>query len=245
MLVDVLGCDGTYPGPGSATAGFLVRSHDTVVWMDAGVGTLAELTKRVALDQVDAIVVSHAHIDHCADLAIYHHAATYGPVQLEPVRLYAAEGVLERIAAFNSDTVKSFDHQLVRNGDVTHVGETSLRFGPANHSTAAVSIRVATGHGSVVYTGDTGWDDRLVEFASGANVLLSESTIVGSSEGVNGHQSATEAGRLAARAGVGRLVLVHIPPHLNRLQAVAEAATEFAGPVEAARPGMIIEIGDQ
>jgi len=243
MLVDVLGCDGTYPGPGSATAGFLVRSGDTVLWMDAGVGTLAELTKRVPLQELDAIAVSHSHIDHCADLAIYHHAASYGPERLEPIALFAAEGVLDRIAAFNSGTVESFDHRIVGNGDTTEVGDLAIAFGPANHSTDAVSIRVTNAAGSMVYTGDTGWDDRLVEFARGAEVLLSEATLVGLATGVNGHQSPTEAGRLAHRAGVGRLVLVHIPPHLDRTVAVAEAASEFDGPVEAARPGMTIEIG--
>lgn len=243
MLVDVLGADGTYPGPGSATAGFLIRSGGTVVWMDAGVGTLAELTKRVALDQLDAIAVSHAHIDHCADLAIYHHAATYGPRQLSPVRLFAAEGVLDRIAAFNSGTVASFDHHLVRNGEAVDIGDLRLEFGPAHHSTEAVSIKASSAHGTMVYTGDTGWDDRLVDFARRADVLLSEGTIVGSPVGVNGHQSATEAGRLALQAEVGRLVLVHIPPHLDRDQAVEEASSEFDGPVEAAHSGMTIEIG--
>lgn len=245
MLIDVLGCDGTYPGPGSATAGFLVRAGDTVLWMDAGVGTLAELTKRIRLSELDAIAVSHSHIDHCADLAIYHHAASYGPEQLEPITLFAAEGVLDRIAAFNSGTVASFDHRRVSNGDATEVGDLKLEFGPANHSTDAVSMRVTNSSGSLVYTGDTGWDDRLVDFAGGATVLMSEATLVGVPDGINGHQSATEAGRLAHRAGVERLVLVHIPPHLDRALAVAEASSEFDGQVDAARPGMTIEVGSK
>ncbi len=243
MFVDVLGAAGTYPGPGSATAGFLLRSGATAVWMDAGVGTLAELMSRMAIEDLDAIVVSHSHIDHCADLAIYHHAATYGPHALAPIPLFAADGVLDRIAAFNSGTVASFDHQVVREGDDVEIGDFSLAFGPANHSDGAVSIKASSAHGTLVYTGDTGWDDRLVEFAREADVLLAEATVVGSAEGIHGHQSPTEAGRLAARADVRRLILVHIPPHLDRGQAVTEASTEFDGPIEAARSGMTFEIG--
>lgn len=243
MLVDVLGAAGTYPGPGSATAGFLLRSGATAVWMDAGVGTLAELMSRIGIEDLDAIVVSHSHIDHCADLAIYHYAATYGPHALAPIPLYAADGVMDRIEAFHSGTVASFDHHVVREGDAVEIGDLSLAFGPANHSAGAVSIKATNAQGTLVYTGDTGWDDRLVEFAHAADVLLSEATVVGAAEGINGHQSPTEAGRLAARADVGRLILVHVPPHLGRDQAVTEASTEFDGPIEAARSGTTIEIG--
>ena len=242
MRVDALGCDGTYPGPGSATAGFLVQSGSASIWMDAGSGTLARLTERIALSDLSAIAVSHSHIDHCADLAIYHHAARYGPVPLEPVQLLAAEGVLDRIAAFNSGTVESFDHQVVADGDVHAVGDMEVRFGPANHSAPAVSMRISNGDNAVVYTGDTGWDDRLVAFSRGAAVLLSEATNVGAEPSGNGHQSAAEAGRLARQAGVGRLVLVHIPPHIDKAQSIAEARAEFSGPVEVAHPGLIIEV---
>lgn len=243
MLFDVLGCDGTYPGPGSATAGFLIRSGDTAVWMDAGVGTFAQLTRRIDLAELSAVAISHSHVDHCSDLAIYHHAAAYGPARLEPLALYAPEGVVERLLACNPSALDSFDHHLVEMGTRVDLDGLRLQFGPAIHSAPAVSMRISNEAGSLLYTGDTGWDERLVDFASNTDVLVAEATIVGSRQGENGHQSAAEAGRLAQRAAAGRLVLVHVPPHLDRGQAVAEAEAEFDGVVTAAREGLTIEVG--
>lgn len=243
MRLDILGCDGTYPGPGSATAGFLVQTDTTSVWMDAGIGTLARLTERIALDQLSAIAVSHRHIDHCADLAAFHHAARFGADALPPVDLYAAAGVLERIEAFNAGSAASFVHHEVADGDQAEIGDLSIKFGPTAHSAVAVSMRVESGDSSLVYTGDTGWHDRLAEFSEGADLLLSEATQVGAASGSNGHQSPADAGRLARQARVRRLVLVHIPPHLSRRQAEAEAAEHFGGQISAGEPGTIIEVG--
>lgn len=244
MRLDVLGCDGTYPGPGSATAGFLVRTAETALWMDAGVGTLARLTQLVSLAEVAAILVSHRHIDHCADLAAWHHAARFGAEPIAPVDLYAAAEVYDAITAFNPSSAVSFNHHEVTTGDATTVGDLAISFGPTNHSAVAVSMRLEADGASLVYTGDTGWDDRLVDFARSADALLAEATLVGQVGGANGHQSPAEAGKLARLAGARRLMLVHIPPHLDSHQAVQEAATEYEGPIDAGHAGLTLDLGE-
>lgn len=243
MRLDILGCDGTYPGPGTATAGFLIHTDTSALWMEAGIGTLARLTERIDLPDLTAIAVSHRHIDHCADLAAFHHAARFGAQPIDRCPLYAAEGVLERLTAFNPGTEESFHHHRVEPGDDTPVGDLRIAFGPTNHSAEAVSMRIEDAEGSVAYTGDTGWDDRLVEFAAGVDLLVSEATLVGEASGRDGHQSPADAGRLARLAGAGRLLLVHIPPHLDRDRAVEEARAEFEGPISAGRERMIIDVG--
>lgn len=243
MRFDVLGSDGTYPGPGSATAGFLVQTAGTNLWIDAGVGTLARLTERVSLHDVSAILVSHRHIDHCADLAAWHHAARFGAEPVAPVDLYAAQGVLDAIVGLNASSADSFVHHEVTMGDEAPIGDVAVSFGPTNHSAEAVSMRLESGESSLVYTGDTGWDDRLVDFARSADLLVSEATLVGQARGANGHQSPSEAGRLAQLAGAKQLVLVHIPPHLDRRQAEREAATTFSGTIVAGHAGLTIDLG--
>ena len=59
LSITVLGCSGTYAGPGGACSGYLVRSNDTSVWLDTGPGSLANLQQHVDLTSLDAIVVSH------------------------------------------------------------------------------------------------------------------------------------------------------------------------------------------
>lgn len=77
MSLTVLGCCGSYPGPGQACSGYLVRAIGTSVWVDAGTGTLANLQRHVRLQEVDAIVLSHEHPDHWMDLTGAYVAAKY------------------------------------------------------------------------------------------------------------------------------------------------------------------------
>ncbi|MGH3495644.1 MAG: MBL fold metallo-hydrolase, partial [Sciscionella sp.] len=83
MQLTVLGCSGSVPGPGLATSGYLLRSADTTVVLELGNGTLAQLAGLVDPFDIDALVFSHLHADHCADFAAlavyrrYHPAPPY------------------------------------------------------------------------------------------------------------------------------------------------------------------------
>jgi len=68
LSVTVLGCSGSYPGPGGACSGYLVEGGGTAVWLDAGSGTLANLQKHLSIVELDAVVISHEHVDHWTDL---------------------------------------------------------------------------------------------------------------------------------------------------------------------------------
>ena len=55
--------------------------------------------------------------------------------------------------------------------------------------------------------------------------------------------SARDAGRQAADAGVGTLVLTHLLPGTDRRRSAAAARAEFGGPIKVARPGLRLEVG--
>ncbi len=78
LSITVLGCSGTYAGPGGACSGYLVRSNDTSVWVDTGPGSLANLQQHIDLASLDAIVVSHSHPDHWGELGVVRNALKYG-----------------------------------------------------------------------------------------------------------------------------------------------------------------------
>jgi ribonuclease BN (tRNA processing enzyme) len=83
----------------------------------------------------------------------------------------------------------------------------------------------------------------LVELAGGADVFLCEASWTDSPDRPpHLHLSGTEAGRIAARAGVAELLLTHIPPWTSREDVISEAKAEFNGPVHAVVPGEAIEI---
>ena len=79
MKLTVLGCSGSLPGPDSPASGYLVEEDEYRLVLDLGHGALGTLQQHVAPQDVDAIILSHLHSDHCIDLTAYVNALRYGP----------------------------------------------------------------------------------------------------------------------------------------------------------------------
>lgn len=231
LSVTVLGCSGSYPGPGAACSGYLVRGAGTSVWLDAGSGTLANLQLHVALDQVDAVVLTHEHPDHWSDLEGYRVACTY-VVEHAGVPVYAPAGVEERLSA---DSAPAFEWHTVAGGDAVNVGGLQLRFSRTDHPPETLAVRVDGDGRSLVYSADTGPAWSLADLGPGIDVALCEATYLADREGTAGHLSARQAGAMAAQAAAGRLVLTHVWPTVDPEASRAEAEAAYGRPVELAR----------
>ena len=123
----------------------------------------------------------------------------------------------------------------------------SLEMIPVRHFTAthAVSMSVAGGDGGrIVFGADGRASSELIEAARGAEVLIAEATLADPDPAPverQGHMSASEAGRVAAEAGVGRLVLTHISDELDLERSRRLAAEQFTGEVAIAAEGLSFE----
>jgi len=96
---------------------------------------------------------------------------------------------------------------------------------------------------TLVYSGDSGSCDALVELARDADVFLCEASWTHSPERPpHLHLSGTEAGRIATKAGAAELLLTHIPPWTSREDVISEAKAEFDGPVRAVVCGETIDV---
>ncbi len=86
--------------------------------------------------------------------------------------------------------------------------------------------------------------DAIIDLARGADVFLCEASWTHSPDRPpNLHLSGTEAGRIATAAGVGELLLTHIPPWTSREDVISEAKAEFGGPVHAVVCGETFNVG--
>lgn len=247
MRVHVIGSSGTYPVPGRPGSGYLIEHYGTRVWCDAGPGTFLALPVDSAL--VDAVVISHQHPDHCSDLFAAFHAWTYCPQPRRGVPLYAPEAVLERLSRFvdqgqGSALAETFSFQPVWTGDRVGVGDLSVSFVETDHSVPNVGSRWEADGRALFFTGDTGPRGAWRVSARGVDVLLSEAVYQGERGAADypHHLTATEAGEIAREVGARRLVLTHIPPHLDVSRSVHEAELSFDRPVSAAAPGMSIDV---
>lgn len=240
----VLGSNGTYPTPGRPASGYLVSGGGTTVLLDVGPGVAMALQDAVAPDDLDGIVVSHVHPDHCSDLFALFNLYRFGPTARRGLPVFLPEGAAARLAAFlraetGHELYSVFDFRTVRPGDESRVGALDLAFGAAVHPIPSLVTAVGYLGRRLVYTGDTGPGADVEEMSRGADLLLAEATYQGEAEPGRWpyHMLASEAGELAAAAGVSRLVVCHVAPTLDVETSVGEAAAEFGGPVAWAEPG--------
>jgi ribonuclease BN (tRNA processing enzyme) len=264
VRITVLGKSPSWQDAGGACSGYLVESSGHRLLLDCGNGVFGKLRSRCDYTEVDAVVISHLHADHFLDLVPFSYALTYAPRQ-QPVAvdrwpgtdtparpaLHAPPGATETfrrvVGAWGGDDLveKAFELREYDPGERLEAGPLGVRFHAVEHfvPTYAVEITAGADGGRFVFGADTAPDDGLVEFATGADLLIVEATLPRPErEGPRGHLTPAEAGEHAARAGVGRLVLTHISDELDESWARREAQEAFGGPVEVAREGAVYAV---
>jgi ribonuclease BN (tRNA processing enzyme) len=250
VLLTVLGCSGSVPGPNSPASGYLVEADDFLLVLDLGNGTLAELQCYADPFLLGALVFSHLHPDHCADFTAltvfrrYHPAAqTRGRTRL-PV--YAPTDAPTRFAAaYAPDPEELARTDLTDTYDFHALAPETFQIGPFEvtaervaHPCEAFGFRISHGGRTLVYTGDSGPCDGLDKLADGADLLLAEGSWTHDpSRPTDMHLSGRQAGELAARAGVGKLMITHVLPWTNREVVLAEARAAYSGEARLAEMG--------
>jgi ribonuclease BN (tRNA processing enzyme) len=123
-------------------------------------------------------------------------------------------------------------------GVTARIGALGILAAPVEHSCEAYAVRISHAGRALVYSGDTGPCPQLVKLATGADLLLAEASWPDRPDNPAGiHLSGKDAGEAAAAAGVGRLLITHVPPWTDAAQVLTEAKAAFDGPTELARAG--------
>lgn len=239
LTFKVLGCSGTYAAAGEACSGYLLRSLTTTIWVDCGPGTLANLQKEVKLTDLDAIIVSHHHPDHCAELPVAYNAAKYY-LDIERIPVLAPRDVQRVTEAFQSfgDTSDLFEWKIVSDGDTAQVGDISVRFSQTDHPVETLAMRFDCGDKSVVFTSDTGSNWSLSKLGRDPGLVVGEGTFL-HAEAIPevSHVSCVWLAEQANQVGAKQLVVTHVPPGSDPAEHLAEAAAVFEGPAFVASTG--------
>lgn len=244
LNVTVLGSSGMFATKQRACAGYLVEVGEKHLLLDCGAGTWRNLLEHLDYADIDGVILTHRHPDHVSDLFQVFHARRYGQADALPsIPLWAPAETLERLTGFAKELDQSFEFASVSPGDSIHVGEADFSFFSMAHPPDTVGVRIQTGGAVVAYSSDTGPTGDLDALASGADLFICEATLQESDELWEGHLSATQAGEVAARAGVKKVVLTHLPPGRDAGLSLAEAhKTSGGAEVQLAADGLKLEV---
>ena len=241
MRITIIGCMGAYPPPGGATSGYLIEDGDTRVLLECGSGVLSQLQQKLSLYELDGVVISHYHPDHCADLGCLQYAAMIETqLSKRTKQLYAwGPGEPERLTYYEYCAGCSYE-------GIPYFRIGTLRFETCEniHEIKSYAIKVTDSQGkSFVFSGDTGYYEKLGSFAKNADCFLCESSFYAEQK-LHGklHMNVEEAARLAADARVKQLVLTHLPHYGDTYRLVSQARAEFEGEVCLAEPEQQIDL---
>lgn len=225
MKITTLGCLGAYPYNGQGTTGFLLESDGYHLLLDAGSGTLLELEKVLDPLDLDAVILSHYHHDHIADLGVLqYYWQLYPKTGERPVLPIYGHG--EDVTAFERLTMpnvsQAYDYLAEES---LEIGPFSIRFMKTIHPVTCYAMRfVEKSTGKVfVFTGDSGYLEDFVDFTKDADLFLADTYLFAGNENHFAHFTSKEAGDIAKAAGVKQLVLTHLPQHGDLMQLQQEA----------------------
>ncbi|OEV10426.1 MBL fold metallo-hydrolase [Streptomyces nanshensis] len=250
MELTVLGGCGAWPTPGQACSGYLVVCDGFRLLIDPGYATLPPLLATVRAEEVDAVLVTHGHPDHCADLNPLLRARALGGADPPPppLPLYSLPGALDAVLALDATGMLdgAWTPREFSAGARFGIGPFSVATWLLPHFVPNAGLRLTDPRGRVLaYTGDTGPSPRLPELARDADLFLCEATRPDAVPAQDAGRllSARLAGRYARQAGAARLLLTHLWPGTPHEDALGAARDAFAGPLGVATSGTVVRPG--
>lgn len=260
MELIILGSGTAAPSLRRGAPGYLLAPGGDRVVLETGCGTMARLLKAgVSHDQVSHILYSHNHLDHTGELASWLFTSRIpASARTAPLTIAGSAGFMRMLASLRALyghwlDAETYALTLVTlgaaggdgdrtAGPVVSFGSWSVQAFPVNHIESSLGYRITDDHGRVLaFTGDSDRCGSLVEMARGADLLLIEASSP-DGEKIEGHLTPSEAGEIARRAGVGRVVLTHFYPACDQADMLGQLRRTYDGEAVLAEDGMRVTI---
>lgn len=254
MQLTIIGCSGSFAGPDSPASCYLVeadadgRTYRLLV--DLGSGSLGALQRHLDPADVDAVLLTHLHPDHCLDLTGLYVYRTYHPAHVfdRPLPVHGPAGSRERLhAAYEGIHGDGMDGQFrfhtITDRDQVEVGPMRVTALRVRHPAEAYGFRIEADAAVLALTGDTDSCPALPELCRDADLVLADSAFVEGRDAESGiHLTGRRAAEAALAGGARRLMLTHIPAWNDPEVCRAQAAEVWPDEVELAKPGATYEL---
>jgi ribonuclease BN (tRNA processing enzyme) len=247
MRVTVLGCQSPYPGPDGATAGYLVQTSGASLLLDCGSGVLSQLGKYLPITRLDAVILSHYHHDHMADVGVLQygimvHQAVGDRKLQNPLPIYGPAEPSDR--AFSMHYQEAMRFFPIDDTSELTIGDMQITFLRTDHEIPCYAVRIEADGKSLVYGADSGPDTAWEPFASQADLFICEVTILqrDTPPVLDGHLSVELSSQIGQKMKVKRLLLTHLYPDYTEEEVLREAKDYTYGECLVAKVGLQMQI---
>jgi ribonuclease BN (tRNA processing enzyme) len=250
MRLTILGTGSARPVGDSAQSGVLVESGETAVLFDIGSGIAKQLEAYVGATNLAGLFVGHFHADHWIDIGPMRYKFPWAEDAPRKLPVFLPPGGREKLshlaAAINERPTffePAFDITEYETGQVFQVGALTVTPHAVGHYVPAWSMDIRGPEGErVVYAGDMGPSEMVIDLARGAEVLILEATLENGAtdDARRGHLDTPEAIDHVRRSGARQGILVHY--WSERRQIIRDLCAASGVPVEPGVTGMVVEV---
>ncbi len=254
MKLTILGSGTSVPHPERAAPAHWLETNNGTLLLDMS----ADAARRMAQENLDwsnldAIWISHFHLDHVGGLAPFLFSLKWAPQtqsRNKPLRIFGPEGLRAIIDAVNDSNnyrlfEQPFDLEIVEVAPAAefeilpHIAATTLS---TPHTKESLALRLTVDESKLfVYTSDTGFSEDLAPFAKEAALLLMECSFR-KNKPVAKHLELADAMHVARKCAPAKLVLTHLYSEWDNVDLAAEARSLWSGETIEAKDGMRLEI---
>ncbi|WP_077325009.1 MBL fold metallo-hydrolase [Virgibacillus siamensis] len=242
MKLTIIGQWGGYPAPGGATSAYLIEKDNFSLLVDAGSGSLSNLQKYKEVMDLDAVVLSHYHHDHVADIGVLQYAWLVNSYVTGHDEILPIYGHAEDKKGFESLTHNCTEGIAYDPNEELKIGPFTLAFQRTKHSVPCFGMRISDGESEIVYTADTTFTEDWYGFVKDTDLLITDCNFYAGQDGSKaGHMNSSDGATIAREADAGELILSHLPQYGNNSDLVNEAKEIFTGIVHLAEAGLTWE----